>query len=300
MLKVSNNSRGAFFMSISMAGYVSNDAIMKIVAPEIGLAQSIFIRGIFCSIFIAVIFCVTIKNVDSCRAGFKGVLGRSFFDLISTIFFLTALLKMPFSNVNAILQALPLVVTIAASLVLKETFGKKRTVAILLGLIGVLLIVKPGTEGFNVYSLLAIGAVLSVTCRDLITRKMSPQIPTIFVSLVTSLVVTFSTGFYMLINQTWCAVDFYLLNQLALSGIFLMAGYFFGVKAMRYGSVAFVSPFRYTLMVWALLIGFFIFGEVPDYMSVAGMILIIGTGLFTLYRESLLNKQPRKYYGDDS
>ena len=290
MFLESNNLRGAFFMSIAMAGYVSNDAIMKIVAPKIGLSEAIFIRGVFCSIFIALIFSITVRNIDECKAGFKKVLGRSFFDLLATIFFLTALLNMPFANVNAILQALPLVVTIAASLVLKESFGKKRAVAIIVGLMGVLLIIKPGTEGFNIYSLLALGAVISVTCRDLLTRKMSKQIPAIFVSLVTSLVVTSSTGIYLMFNQNWKNADYYSIALLAISGLFLMAGYFFSVQAMRYGSVAFVSPFRYTLMVWALLIGFFVFGDFPDYMSLIGMFLIIMTGSFSLYREAILKK----------
>ncbi len=290
MLLESNNLRGAFFMSISMAAFVSNDAIMKIVAPQMGLAQAIFIRGIFCSIFIAVIFSIMVRNIAACKSGFKKALGRSFFDLLATILFLIALLNMPFANVNAILQALPLVVTIAASLVLKETFGRKRAVAIILGLIGVLLIIKPGTEGFNFYSVLAIGAVLSVTCRDLLTRKMPKDIPTIFVSLVTSLVVTSSTGFYLMVSQNWQIVEYNLILQLSLSGLLLMMGYFCSVEAMRHGSVAFVSPFRYTLMVWALLLGFFIFGDIPDYFSLTGMVLIIATGLFTLYREAKLRE----------
>jgi len=291
MLVKSDNLRGAFFMSISMAAFISNDAIMKIVAPQMGLAQAMFVRGIFCSIFIAMIFSVTVRNINQCKSGFKKVVGRSFFDLVATIFFLTALLNMPFANVNAILQALPLVVTIAASLFLKEKFGRKRTVAIIIGLIGVLLIIKPGTEGFNIYSILAIGAVLSVTCRDLLTRAMPIEIPTIFVSLVTSLVVTSSSGFYLAANRNWQFAEYHLFGQLALSGLFLMMGYFCSVEAMRHGSVAFVSPFRYTLMVWALLIGFFVFNDVPDYMSLLGMFLIIGTGLFTLYREAKLKEK---------
>ena len=295
MLVKSYNLRGAFFMSASMAAFVSNDAIMKIVGPKIGLAQSIFVRGFFCSIFIFIIFLMITKNIQDCKLVFGRVLGRAFFDLLATILFLSALLNMPFANVNAILQTLPLTVTLAASIVLKEKFGKKRALAIMLGLIGVLLIVKPGTEGFNIFSILAIGAVLSVTCRDLITRQMSQSIPAIFISLVTSLVVTCSTGVYLIAFQKWQSLDYYIMLQLAFSGIFLMTGYFCSVEAMRYGSVDFVSPFRYTLMVWALLIGYFIFGDVPDYLSLIGIVLIIITGLFTLYREALLRGKPFKF-----
>ena len=119
---------------------------------------------------------------------------------------------------------------------------------------------------------------------------MPKEVPTIFVSLVTSLVVTSSTGFYLMVSQNWQIVEYNLILQLSLSGLLLMMGYFCSVEAMRHGSVAFVSPFRYTLMVWALLLGFFIFGDIPDYFSLTGMVLIIATGLFTLYREAKLRE----------
>ncbi len=287
MLVKSKNVRGAFFMSVSMAAYVSNDAIIKIVGPEIGLAQSIFVRGIYCSIFLGLIFSITVRDFEECKSGIGGVLGRAFFDLLASILFLTALLNMPFANVNAILQVLPLTVTIAASLLLKEKFGKKRALAIILGLVGVLLIVKPGTGGFNIYSIFAIGAVLSVTSRDILTRKISQLIPATFISFVTSLVITSATGFYLMINSVWQPLDVTTLVQLAFSGAFLTTGYFFSVEAMRYGSVSFVSSFRYTLILWALLLGFLLFDDVPDYLSLLGIFLIIATGLFTLYRKAI-------------
>ena len=125
-------------MSVSMAGFVANDAIMKIIASELNLEQSIFIRGIFCTLFILVFFSFSKnKNLNECFKILPLISIRSFLELLATIFFLTALINMPFANVNAILQSLPLTITIAASIFLKESFGLKRGVAIILGLVGV-------------------------------------------------------------------------------------------------------------------------------------------------------------------
>ena len=287
MKSYSKNIVGAFFMSVSMAGFVANDAIMKIIASELNLEQSIFIRGIFCTLFILVFFSFSKnKNLNECFKILPLISIRSFLELLATIFFLTALINMPFANVNAILQSLPLTITIAASIFLKESFGLKRGVAIILGLVGVFFIIKPGSDGFNYYSILAIFAVLSVTFRDILTRQVSKIIPAFFISLVSSMIITSSMGFYIVIFQIWDPINFFILFNLGLSAIFLMIGYFFSIEAMRYGDVSFVSPFRYTLIVWALLIGIFFFNETLDYLSFIGILLIMFSGIFVLYRES--------------
>ena len=287
MKSYSKNIVGAFFMCVSMAGFVANDAIMKIIASDLNLEQSIFIRGIFCTLFILVFFSFSKnKNLNECFKILPLISIRSFLELLATIFFLTALINMPFANVNAILQSLPLTITIAASFFLKESFGLKRGVAIILGLVGVLFIIKPGSDGFNYYSILAIFAVLSVTFRDILTRQVSKIIPAFFISLVSSMIITSSMGFYIALFQLWDPINFYILFNLGLSAIFLMIGYFFRFEAMRYGDVSFVCPFRYTLIVLALLIGIFFFNETLDYLSFIGILLIMFSGIFVLYRES--------------
>ena len=286
-IRKSQNLTGALFMSISMAGYVTNDAFMKLVGSELGLAQTIFIRGVYCSIFIFVLFIFkNEKNLIECFNHFKIITVRSLLELFATIFFLIALINMSFANVNAILQTLPLVITITASFLLKETIGHKRAIAIVVGFLGVLLIIKPGTNDFNSYSILAIFAVLSVTFRDILTRKMPKKLPALFLSLVTSILVTLTTGIYLICFKIWEPIDFYILINLGLAAIFLMIGYFFSVETMRFGEVSFVSPFRYTLIIWAMLIGYFFFKEKIDFLSLIGIFFIVFSGLFVLYREN--------------
>ena len=288
MLKIkSQNMTGALFMSISMAGYVTNDLFMKLIGSELGLAQTIFIRGVYCSIFIFILYISkNEKNIKECFYNFPIITARSSLELFATIFFLIALINMSFANVNAILQTLPLVITITACILLKETIRYKRALAIILGFLGVLLIIKPGTNNFNNYSILAILAVLSVTFRDILTRKIPKNLPALFLSLVTSIMVTLSTGFYLMFFKIWSPIDIYILCNLGLAAIFLMIGYFFSVEAMRFGDVSFVSPFRYTLIIWAMLIGYFFFKEKIDLLSLIGIFFIIFSGLFVLYREN--------------
>ena len=287
--KKSQNLTGALFMSISMAGYVTNDTFVKIIGSELGLAQTIFIRGLYCSIFIFIFFIFkNEKNIKECFNNFSIITVRSSLELFATLFFLIALMNMSFANVNAILQTLPLVMTIAASILLNEYIGFKRAIAIILGFLGVLFIVKPGTNDFNNYSILAIFAVLSVTFRDIITRKMPKHIPALFLSLVTSIMVTLTTGIYLIFFKIWVPIDYYILLILGLAAIFLMIGYFFSVEAMRFGDVSFVSPFRYTLIIWALFISYFFFKEKIDLLSLIGILLIFLSGLFVLYREAKL------------
>ncbi len=279
-------------MSLAMGAYTINDAIIKYAGTEIGMFQTIFVRGIFCTIFVLILGYASgglglTKGISSIL-----IVGlRAISELVGTLFFVMALFKMPFANVTAILQILPLAVTVGAALVLREKFGIRRGVAICLGFVGVLIIIRPGSEGFNWYSILAFLTVLSITCRDLITRKLDKNLPVIFIVLVTTIVITSSGALGVIFYSGWSPMDTSVTISMCIAGFFLVLGYYFIVDAMRFGMVAVVSPFRYTIMIWALLLGFFIFGEVPDFMSLFGITLIVGAGIFTIYRETLIKKQ---------
>ncbi len=275
-------------MSLSMAGFVTNDAIMKGIAGSLALEQVVFIRGIFATLLIlgmahfsgALRFTLTKRDrpIISIR-----VLG----EVATTFCFLTALFNMPLANAQAILQAMPLVVTLAAAVFMGEQVGWRRYSAIIVGFLGVMIIVQPGAEGFNIYSLYVLAAVCFATLRDLQTRRLSPGIPSLFVTLCTSVAITAIAGVASIFSDWPEAVAAPDVAWLALASVFLIAGYYFGVTAMRVGEIGFVSPFRYTILVWAILIGFFIFDEVPDYWMMLGSGIVVATGIYTLYRERL-------------
>jgi S-adenosylmethionine uptake transporter len=218
------------------------------------------------------------------------VLLRTLGEAGGTYFFLSALFQMPIANVTAVLQILPLTITLAAALFLGETVGWKRYGAIIAGFIGVLLIVKPGTEGFNAYAIYAVIATVFITLRDLVTRKMPKTTPSLLVSLVTAIAITIMGGIGS-IFEPWQTLNGFHLSVLFAAAAILMVGYIFSIMAMRDGEVSFVSPFRYSILIWALIIGYFVFGDLPDVLSVIGATIVVASGLFTFYRERLLARK---------
>jgi drug/metabolite transporter (DMT)-like permease len=211
-------------------------------------------------------------------------------ELGGTVCYLTALMHIPIANATAILQALPLAVTLGAAVFLKEPVGWKRYTAIAVGFAGVLVIVRPGAEGFDAYALLAVVAVCFVTLRDLATRRLSGPVPSLFVAFLTAVSIML-LGAVMLPVTEWQPVEASHLIIIAVGACALFFGYVFSVSSMRVGEVAFVAPFRYTILIWAILLGVVIFGHIPDAWTLVGASIIVATGVFTFYRERRLSRR---------
>jgi S-adenosylmethionine uptake transporter len=293
MFVIGENIRAASLMVGSMLLYTLNDTCLKAVGEALPVFQSIFLR----SILVAVIFSgffyfgglyrIRIKPTD-----FKLLFLRATAEIASTFFFISALFKMPIANVVAIIQVLPLTVSLAAIFFLNERVGWRRILAILIGFIGVLLIIKPGASDFNYYSSYALLAVVFVTMREIVTRKLSTEVPSSFVATTTAVTVFIFSGLGAL-SVNWMPVSFNNMVNLFAASTFLAGGYLFSVLAIRKGEIGFVAPFRYTSLLAALFLGFFIFGEWPDSLTLLGALIILTAGIFSLYRErnaGLLNQ----------
>ncbi len=287
----SENMRGAILMTASMTAYTVNDAFFKALSDELPLFQAIFVRGI------AVVACLTVAGIilgqltlrQSKRDWFF-ILARAVFELGAAFLFLLALINMPIANVTAILQALPLTVSLAAAVFLGATIGWRRLAAIFIGFIGVLLIIKPGSDGFNVYALYALAAVGFVTARDILVPKISKEVPTMVVAWATAVVVMLGGG-AMSLTETWQPLS--TLGQLQMAGavIAILGGSIFSIVAMRHGDIAFVAPFRYSGLIAAVIVGFVFFSEFPDTLTIIGSLIVVGTGIFTLYRDNRIAKR---------
>ena len=201
-----------------------------------------------------------------------------------------ALVHIPLSNISAILQALPLAVTLGAALLLGEKIGWRRITAILVGFFGVLLIIQPGFGDFSIYSILAIVSVFAAAGRDLITRKMPENVPSMFVSFYTAVVITAMGGLMTLLNG-WEAVSTTTVAFCLLASLFIIVGYYFIIAGMRVGETGFVTPFRYTVLIWALLVGYVFFDEVPNTLMLIGSAIVVGMGLYAFHRERTLAGQ---------
>lgn len=288
METLSPNMRGAIFMMASMLGFVLNDVFMKLVSVDLGLFQAIFIRGFFAVTFMALLawYMGALRAVGNVGAVLRHppVLWRLVGEIGATLCFLNALFNMPIANVTAVLQLLPLTITLGAALFLGESVGWRRYIAIVVGFIGVLLILQPGTADFNPYAIWAMAAVAFVTLRDLATRRMDMTIPSLFISLMTAIGIAV-VGAIGALFEPWQAVSTLNLSYLVIAAAILMVGYIFSILAMRHGEIGFVSPFRYTILIWALILGMVVFSELPDALELLGAAIVVGSGMFAFYRE---------------
>lgn len=284
-ISISDNMRGAAFITLSVAAYVANDTFMKLLSGHIHIFQAMFLRGIFTSLLIAGLCLVKGVLIYRIPKGDRLTIAlRLVGEIGGTVFYLTALFHMPIANATAILQVLPLAVTLAGALFLSETVGWRRYLAIFAGFLGVLMVVRPGSDGFNEFSIFALIAVLFIVLRDLSTRRLSAAVPSLFVSLLTSLAVML-VGAVMSLTDEWTPVTAGEIGFLAIAAIFIIFGYLFSIMAMRVGDISFSSPFRYTILIWAIILGFVVFGDIPDSWTIIGSLIIVGSGVYTFYRE---------------
>ena len=289
-MQLSDNMRGAILMMGSMTAFTLNDAFMKALGTTVPLFQAVFLRGVIVTVLLGLL-CIALKQLHL-RFSAKDwglILIRGLCEIATAYLFISAIFNMPLANASAILQALPLTVSLAAAVFFGEALGWRRLTAIMIGLCGVLLIVQPGTDGFNAYSLWVVGAVGFVTIRDLAARRMSRAVPSVMAALVSAIMVATAAGVASAFT-TWTPLT--TVDWLGLVGaaVFIIGGYVFSVSAMRVGDISAVAPFRYTSLLVALLVGVLVFQEIPNTLAILGAVIVVVTGLFTLYREGRIKK----------
>lgn len=283
---LSDNARGALFMNVSMAAFTLNDTCMKAVTESVPTFQAAALRG--AAVVLALLLLA--PHMGGLRLWLPrreaGVIAwRCLGEIVSTVTFLIALKHMPLANISAVMQSLPLAVTLGAALFFGEAIGWRRALAIGVGFLGVLLIIRPGTEGFDRWSLLALAAVASVVLRDLTTRRVARTIPSVTVALYSAGSVALMSALALPLDGGWPPLDGGQLAVLLAASACLVVGYMASISAMRVGEVGFVAPFRYTSLVWAIVLGWLVFGQLPGALTLTGAGIVIATGLFTLYRE---------------
>lgn len=290
-MQLSPNLRGSLFIVISMAGFTINDAITKTLVETMNQGQVMLMRGVFATTLIGALAWSQGALRMPRQAAHPMVALRVVGELAATVLFLIALSRMPLANISAVLQALPLAVTMGAALFFGETVGWRRWLAIAAGFTGVMIIVRPGLEGFNAYSLLALVCVLFCAVRDLATKQIPAEVPSLLVSTITSAAITFVGALLIAPFGGWTPMTAGEVGLLAAAAVLVLIGYQFIIMAMRLGDISFVAPFRYTALIWAILLGYMIFGDIPDGAMILGASVVVGSGLYTLYRERKVGRE---------
>ena len=287
---MSENFRGALIMMLCMSAFVLNDAFVRLAGDSLPLAQILFIRGIITTIVLLTfaiyggVFSSTVSKKDKWRIFFRSVA-----EALTSYFFLTAVMNMPFANVTSILQILPMTVTLAAAFVFKEKVGVIRITLILMGFLGVVLIIDPSADGFNLYAIYALIAVFLITIRDLITRKISSSVPILLPTLSASIgVLLFSV--FLSINTPFQPLNIQNSLFILLAAFFIIFGYYTAVLVMRSGEISFISPFRYSAILFALILGLIFFDEKPDRTAFLGILIVMAAGIVLMMRNSAVQK----------
>lgn len=280
------NAKGALFMAIAMAGFTCNDALVKSVTGAMNTGQILFVRGLMTTVLVVAI-ARWMGALGSWRVVLQPAVAlRMTAEIIASLAYVSALGAMPLANTASILQALSLAVTLGAALFLNEKVGWRRWLAIIAGFAGVLIVIRPGPEGFSLAAVYVIASVVGAAARDLCTRRIDRAVPSLFISVITAVSITV-TGAVMIVPMGgWQPVSGEAFVRLAAASVLLLVGYQTIVIAMRTGEISFIAPFRYTSLIWAIAIGFLFFGEVPDFWMTIGVMIIVASGLYTFSREN--------------
>jgi drug/metabolite transporter (DMT)-like permease len=277
-------------MAAAMAAFTINDAITKAVSAEMNFGQVMLVRGLFAIALIAAL-ALHQRALRPLRTLMTmAIVLRVAGEIGATILFLAAIVNLPLANTTAILQVLPLAITLGAALTFGEPVGWRRWLAIAAGFIGVLIIVRPGVEGFNQFSLFALISVIFCAIRDLATKRIPAPIPSLFVTLLTTISVTIAGAGILVPLGGWTPPSGRSLALLAFTAILLLIGYQCIIMALRTGDISAVAPFRYSALLWAMLLGYLVFGDVPDAMMVSGAAIIVASGLYAFYRERIRHR----------
>jgi drug/metabolite transporter (DMT)-like permease len=281
-----DNPRGIACMIGSMALFVSNDALMKYASESIPVAQAIFIRGAVVTAILLAVAAAQGHLAHWRKLGQRDVVARAGFEGVGSYGYLLALAHMPLAITLAINMAVPLVILPLAVLLLNERVGWRRWTALAVGFAGVLMVVQPGPTGIDWWALLALASTGVHALRDVVTRRIPAAIPSVLVTALSAAVLTVFAG-VLVLNQGWQVLETGAAFTVVGAAVMVAGGMHLMVLGTRVGEASVVAGFRYTALIWAVGLGYAIWGDLPGAAAWAGIALIIGAGLYAAHRERL-------------
>jgi drug/metabolite transporter (DMT)-like permease len=283
------NLKGIVAMVAATALFSFGDAFMKVASASLPTGENVFARSL-CTAIIITTAAILTGSIGSLKQAFVPTMGwRCAGDVGSSLFFQGALARMPFADIMGVLQMTPLSLTAASALFLGEYVGWRRWTAVLIGFGGALLVIKPGSSTFNAWAILAVLSVLSGTLRDVSTRNLNPLISPLVILMLSQTVVALA-GLACCTFETWVLPSHSQFLCLLFAAIFSLTGHLCVIYSLRSGELSAVAPFRYAGMVWAILLGFTIWNQLPDNLTLVGILVLTLAGIYTFYREQQLRR----------
>lgn len=279
------NLVGSLWMVLAMAGFAVEDVFLKAASQALPVGQVMAIFGLGGALIFAAAARSRSETILAPQAFGRTMMIRNGFEVGGRLFYTLAIALTPLSSATAILQATPIVVVAGAAVFFGEQVGWRRWTAILVGLGGVMIILRPGAESFTLLSLLAVLGMLGFAGRDLATRAAPPALGTAALGVFgfTAIVVA-GLSYSVWDGQPWRVPAADTSLNLALATAFGVVGYGSLTRAMRTGEVAAVTPFRYSRLIFGIAFGILVFGERPDAATYAGSVIVVASGLYILIR----------------
>ena len=275
-------------MLAAMAGFTIEDAFIKQLSNTISIGQILIVIGLCSSVFFALLALTRGRNLLARNVWTRATLIRMCAESAASMAFVTSLALVPISTVAAVFQVTPLTITMGAALFLGESVGWRRWTAVCVGFVGVLLIIKPGFGGFDPSVLWVLIAVLGIAVRDLVTRVIPSHVDSSIISFQAFASIVVAGAVSLLISpQDIAPIASKELVYFSCGIVFSISGYYAIVSAMRVGNASIVASFRYSRLLFSLLVGVFIFDESIEILTIVGSVIIVGTGLYTFLRESI-------------
>lgn len=294
--KKMNNFKGSVFMILAMFAFTLEDFFLKKATKFVPLGEILIICGLLGVIFFLGCSFIAKQNIIYKESLSAILIVRSIFEISGRVFYALAIAMMPITNASAILQATPIVVVLGAVIFLKEKVGWRRWGAILFGFFGVLLIIQPGAEGFNIFSIFAVLGMIGFAGRDLATR-MSPSNMSNFqlgtfgflMVFISGILITLFNLFIFPSNAVWINISAKNLGFIIANGVAGIIAYQCLTIAMRNGDVSFVTPFRYVRVLFALFFGVILLGEEPNILVLSGSLIVVLSGIYIILRRRDVN-----------
>jgi drug/metabolite transporter (DMT)-like permease len=281
------NRRGILAMLAAMASFVGNDTLMKLAREVFPAGQAITLRSAF-ALLTTLGLVLAFRDGAKLRLAMKPiVLLRGLVDAGVTLTFIWALAMLPLADVTAILLASPIIIVALAVALGIERVGWRRSIAVFVGFCGVLVVLRPAADTFNIAALVALASASLAACRDLMTRQIGNEIPSTVIALMTTAIVGLVACGYGLV-EVWAPIWRRETLYVAAAAGLMTAGSICIISAYRNTDVGVVSGYRYSVVILAVLMGYFVWGHVPDPVAFLGIALIVASGLYTMHRQRVL------------
>ena len=292
-MKIINNELlGIFYMIVAQFSFATNDALVKHIYQSFDelavLNQIIFFRGICCLIFIGIFLSIKKQFHSKLIFSSRKLTLRGFLEALAAVGFFIGIAKLPFAMVYILLSLAPIIMTTFGALFLNEKVRWKRWTAVIIGFTGVVIVINPGELKFGYYFIFPLLSALFLSIRDLVTRNIQTEHNSLQIAFITCLVVTIFFGVLSIYKFYSFSLEQSII--LIISAFFLSFGYIFSIATIKAALVSVTSTFRYSVILWGILYGFFLFNEIPNTNTYIGAFMIVVSGLIIISRQRKLGQ----------